>query len=92
MAAEVGQFALILALLLATVQAGAALWGAQRGDPVLMALGRAATVLQGGFVIAAFSCLAASYVAGDFSVALVAEHSNSQQPLAYRFAATWGSH
>jgi cytochrome c-type biogenesis protein CcmF len=57
-----------------------------------MALGRAATVLQGGFVILAFGCLAASYVACDFSVALVAEHSNSQQPLAYRFAATWGSH
>ncbi|HEX3367331.1 heme lyase CcmF/NrfE family subunit [Phenylobacterium sp.] len=92
MAAEVGQFALILALVLAVVQSGATLWGAGRGEPVLMALGRAAAVLQGGFVILAFGCLAVSYVACDFSVALVAEHSNSQQPLAYRFAATWGSH
>jgi cytochrome c-type biogenesis protein CcmF len=92
MAAEVGQFALILAFVLAVVQAGATLWGAHRGEPVLMALGRAAAVLQGGFVILAFACLAASYIACDFSVALVAEHSNSQQPLAYRFAATWGSH
>jgi len=92
MAAEVGQFALILAFVLALVQAGAPLWGAQRGEPVLMALGRAAAVLQAGFVILAFSCLAASYVACDFSVALVAQHSNSAQPLAYRFAATWGSH
>ncbi len=92
MAAEVGQFALILAFVLAVLQAGAPLWGAHRGEPVLMALGRAAAVLQGGFVILAFACLAASYIACDFSVALVAQHSNSQQPLAYRFAATWGSH
>jgi cytochrome c-type biogenesis protein CcmF len=92
MAAEVGQFALILAFVLAIVQAAAPLWGAQRGEPVLMALGRAAALLQAGFVILAFGGLAASYLACDFSVALVAQHSNTQQPLAYRFAATWGSH
>ena len=92
MAAEVGQFALILAFVLAIVQAGATLWGAHRGEPVLMALGRMAAMLQAGFVILAFGCLAASYVACDFSVALVAQHSNTQQPLAYRIAATWGSH
>jgi cytochrome c-type biogenesis protein CcmF len=92
MAAEVGQFALILAFVLAIVQAGATLWGAQRGEPVLMALGRAAAGLQAAFVILAFGCLAASYATCDFSVALVAEHSNTQQPLAYRIAATWGSH
>jgi cytochrome c-type biogenesis protein CcmF len=92
MSAEVGQFALILAFVLAIVQAAAPLWGAQRGEPVLMALGRAAAVLQAGFVILAFGCLAASYVACDFSVALVAQHSNTAQPLAYRIAATWGSH
>ncbi|MBS0362117.1 MAG: heme lyase CcmF/NrfE family subunit [Proteobacteria bacterium] len=92
MTAEIGQFALILAFLLAAVQAAAGLWGAQRGEPVLMALGRAAAVLQGGFVALAFVCLAISYALCDFSVALVAEHSNTQQPLAYRIAATWGSH
>ena len=42
MSAEVGQFALILALLLAVVQSAAPLWGAARGDGVLMAVGRAA--------------------------------------------------
>ena len=47
MSAEVGQFALILALLLAIVQCVTPFWGATRGDPVLMALGRSAAVLQG---------------------------------------------
>ena len=45
-------------------------------------------MLQAGFVILAFGCLAASYFACDFSVALVARHSNTRQPLAYRIAAT----
>ena len=92
MSAEVGQFALILALLLALVQSAAPLWGAARGDGVLMAVGRAAARLQAGFVILAFGCLAYAYVTSDFSVALVAAHSNTAQPLPYRFAATWGSH
>jgi cytochrome c-type biogenesis protein CcmF len=92
MSAEVGQFALILALVLSLVQGFAPLWGAQRGDPVLMALGRAAAVLQAVFVALAFGCLAYAYLACDFSVALVAEHSHSLQPAPYRFAAAWGSH
>ena len=92
MSAEVGQFALILAFVISLVQAAGPLVGAQRGDPALMALGRAAALLQAGFVATAFVCLAASYVACDFSVALVAQHSNTAQPLAYRIAATWGSH
>jgi cytochrome c-type biogenesis protein CcmF len=92
MSAEVGQFALILALLLALVQSAAPLFGAQRGDSVLMAVGRQAAILQGLFVILAFGCLAYAYLTCDFSVALVAKHSHTTQPLAYRFAATWGSH
>jgi len=92
MLAEVGQFALILAFVISLVQAAVPLVGAHRGDPVLMALGRAAALLQAWFVATAFVCLAASYVACDFSVALVAQHSNTAQPLPYRIAATWGSH
>src|SRR6185436_13186304 len=92
MSPEVGQFALILALLLALVQSAAPLWGAGRGDRTLMALGRAAAQLQAGFVILAFGCLAYGFVTCDFSVTLVAQHSNTAQPLPYRFAATWGSH
>ena len=32
------------------------------------------------------------YLANDFSIALVAAHSNTAQPLIYRLGATWGSH
>jgi cytochrome c-type biogenesis protein CcmF len=58
----------------------------------MMAVGRASALLQLLFVILAFCSLAACYVLKDFSLALVAKHSNSAQPLIYRFAATWGSH
>ena len=92
MSAEVGQFSLILALLLALVQSVAPLWGAHRGDGVLMAVGRQAAILLAGFVVLAFGCLAYAFVTCDFSVLLVSQHSNTAQPTAYRFAATWGSH
>jgi cytochrome c-type biogenesis protein CcmF len=92
MTSEIGQLALSLALMLALVQAGASLVGAWRVDPSLMAVGRTAAGLQLAFVALAFVCLAACYVGGDYSVQLVAEHSNRAQPLIYRIGATWGSH
>jgi len=92
MTGEIGQFALILSFVLALVQAAAALAGAARRDPALMALGRAAALLLSFFVVVAFGSLAAAYLINDFSIALVARHSNTAQPAIYRFAATWGSH
>ncbi|HTW34200.1 MAG TPA: heme lyase CcmF/NrfE family subunit [Rhizomicrobium sp.] len=92
MAAEIGQYSLILAFLIALVETAACLVGAGRRDRALMALGRAAAFLQLAFVGTAFLALAFCYLNNDFSVALVAEHSNTTQPAIYRFAATWGSH
>ncbi len=92
MTAEIGQFALILALVLAAVQALVPLAGAWRNDPVLMAVGRSAALLQLLFVVVAFLGLMVCYLSNDFSVALVAEHSNASQPMIYRLGATWGSH
>src|SRR5665213_1637040 len=92
MTAEIGQFALILALLLAVAQALVPLWGAWRGDLALMIIGRNAALLQAAFITIAFLSLMAAYVGNDFSIALVAAHSNSAQPLIYRFGAAWGSH
>jgi cytochrome c-type biogenesis protein CcmF len=92
MTAEIGQFALILALVLAAVQAVAPLVGAWRGDSVLMSVGRSGALLQLLFVAVAFVSLATCYVVNDFSVSLVQQHSNLAQPLMYRIGATWGSH
>src|SRR5437868_856673 len=89
---ELGQFALILALLLALVQGTLPILGAARRVPVWMALARPAAQGQFVFVAIAFGCLAYSFVNSDFSVLNVATNSNSQLPVHYKFAATWGSH
>jgi cytochrome c-type biogenesis protein CcmF len=89
---EIGQLALILALLISLVQATLPLIGAARGDRAWMGVARPAAQGQFLFVALAFGCLAWSFVNNDFSVLNVATNSNSQLPLRYRFAATWGSH
>ena len=89
---ELGHFALILALLVALVQGTLPLAGAAFGEPRLMALARPAARAQFFLVVFAFACLAASFIGNDFSVQNVATNSNSELPLHYRFAATWGSH
>ena len=89
---EIGQFALILALVLALVQATLPLIGAARGIPQLVSVARPAAQAQFLFVATAFCCLAYSFITNDFSVLNVATNSNSHLPLHYRLAATWGSH
>jgi len=89
---EIGQFALILALLLAVVQGVLPICGAARSNPVWMDTARPAAQGQFTFVAIAFGCLAWSFIQNDFSVLNVATNSNSQLPIQYRIAATWGSH
>ena len=57
-----------------------------------MALARPAARMQFVLIATAFGCLAYSFVSSDFSVLNVANNSNSELPLQYRVAATWGSH
>jgi len=59
-----------------------------------LALIPALALAQGRFVFVAlaFACLAQAFLSNDFSVLYVAQHSNSQLPADYRFAATWGGH
>ena len=87
-----GPFALILALLVALAQGTLPLVGAQRRDAALMAIAKPAAIAQFFLVAFAFGCLGWSFATSDFSVELVAQHSNTQLPLQYRIAATWGSH
>ncbi|HSN45440.1 MAG TPA: heme lyase CcmF/NrfE family subunit [Casimicrobiaceae bacterium] len=89
---EIGHFALILALLLATVLGTLPLVGAQRGVDAWMAVARPAAKGLFLFVVVAWCCLAYSFATSDFSVVNVATNSNTQLPLEYKIAASWGSH
>ena len=92
MVPELGQFALILALMLATVQAVTGLWGAHVNRGRLMALTGPAVAGQFVFAAVAFAALTWAFLAHDFSVAYVAGHSNSELPAFYRVGAVWGGH
>jgi cytochrome c-type biogenesis protein CcmF len=89
---EIGQFALIIALLLAVTQSTLPLIGAARHRQDWIALAAPAGQAQFIFVAIAFCCLGYSFITNDFSVLNVATNSNSRLPLHYRLAATWGSH
>jgi cytochrome c-type biogenesis protein CcmF len=89
---ELGHFALILAMLLALAQGTLPIIGAHKGVSEWMALARPAAQAQFAFVLFAWLCLVASFVADDFSVINVAQNSNTLLPLPYKVAASWGSH
>jgi len=89
---ELGQFALILALGLALIQASVPLIGATIGRSDWTAFARPMAAGQFVFVAAAFVILAQSFLSDDFSVRYVAMHSNSALPAAYKLAAVWGGH
>jgi cytochrome c-type biogenesis protein CcmF len=89
---ELGHFALIVAFVLALLQGVLPLAGAQRGVGAWMALAAPAARAQFGFVVVAYACLTAAFVGHDFSLAVVASHSNTLLPTPYRVAAVWGGH
>jgi cytochrome c-type biogenesis protein CcmF len=89
---ELGHLALILALCLALAQAGFGLAGAHWRRADWMAVARPAVAGQFVFVALAFGCLVTAFVQHDFSVAYVAQNSNSALPTYYRVAAVWGAH
>jgi cytochrome c-type biogenesis protein CcmF len=89
---ETGQFALVLALALALVNAVVPLWGVAARDQRLMAV--APSVALAGFFLVALSYAALTYahVTSDFSLVNVVENSHSAKPLVYKIAGVWGNH
>ncbi len=92
MIAELGHFALVLALALAVAQAVLPLWGAARRDAALVAVAGPAALAQLLVITLAFGALVHLYVVSDFSVANVAANSHQSKPLVYRISGVWGNH
>ncbi len=92
MTAEIGHFALILALLVGIVQAALPLIGAHRGIGSWMAVARPAALVQLALVLTAFLSLMWCYVTSDFSVLNVVNNSHTAKPLLYKISGVWGNH
>jgi cytochrome c-type biogenesis protein CcmF len=90
--AELGHFALVLALGLALIQGSMPIVGTRNNDPALMSMAGPIALAQFVFVAISFGALAVCYVTSDFSVLNVYENSNSAMPLIYRFSSLWGNH
>jgi cytochrome c-type biogenesis protein CcmF len=90
--AEIGHYALVLALGLALVQACVPLYGARKNDHAMMAVASSTAIGQFCFVAISFGALVISYVYSDFSVVNVFENSHSAKPLIYKITGVWGNH
>ena len=93
---ELGNFALMLAALVAVMQGVLPIAGTLVRQPqmqvTLQSLARPTAALQFALVAFAFGALATSFLNNDFSVLYVSQHSNSLLPKPYQFAAVWGGH
>lgn len=89
---ELGQIALLLALVASLLQTVLPLIGARRGHAAWMASARPAAYAQGILLLVAWTLLTVAFVVQDFSVRYVTENSNTLLPMIYRITAVWGGH
>ena len=89
---ELGHFALVLACVLAALQAFLPGLGTQRGNPTWMRSASSLALGQGFLVLLAYLALTWAFIEHDFSVRYVANNSNTELPLAYRISGVWGGH
>jgi len=89
---EIGTFLLCLALGISVLLSIYPMWGAARQDRRMMAMARPLSYGMFACIAAAFLILVHAFVVNDFTVAYVANNSNTHLPVYYRAAATWGAH
>lgn len=92
MTAEIGHFALILALVVSFVGGVLPLAGAAMGIGSWMRTARATAVILAVSATIAIGALGYAFWTSDFSLLNVARHSNANLPWYYRVSAVWGSH
>ena len=88
MIAELGHFALVLALALAVAQAILPLVGAERGYLPWMRFAAPAAVAQFICVALSFACLTYAFVVSDFSLAVVGRRAASRSSRFFARAAS----
>ena len=92
MIAELGHFALIIALAMAVLQSIVPMAGSFRGYSNWMRLGSSLSIGQLLFVAISFVCLAIAFLNDDFSLKYVSQNSNTALPDHYKISAVWAAH
>ncbi|WP_341325572.1 heme lyase CcmF/NrfE family subunit [Methylotuvimicrobium sp. KM2] len=89
---EIGHFSLILALCMAVMLGIVPIVGSFRAIPGWIAVARPAAFGQLFFVGLSYLCLTYAFLTHDFSVAYVANNSNTHLPVLYLVSGVWGAH
>ena len=89
---EIGHILLIMSTVFALLSATNHLIGSYRNNVYLIHFGNKLFYALFITLFAALCSLIFSFISDDFSVAYVANHSNSQLAVGYKIAAVWGSH
>ncbi|MDE3010965.1 MAG: heme lyase CcmF/NrfE family subunit [Pseudomonadota bacterium] len=89
---EIGNFMLVLALLVSVIQIVVPIAGAHTGNRAWMAVARPAARLQFVLIVVAWICLVYCFLSNDFTVRYVAMTSSRMLPVQYKVAAVWGGH
>ncbi|QHB16751.1 heme lyase CcmF/NrfE family subunit [Mannheimia pernigra] len=92
MIAELGNYALALALAISVLLAILPIWGAEKQNSTLIALARPMTWAMFLVLTISFGSLFYLFAVNDFTVQYVVNNSNSRLPLQYRLSAVWGAH
>lgn len=92
MFAELGNFALVMALIIGVVLSICPMWGAYKNHHQLMSMAKPLAIGMFAFTAFAYFCLTYAFVHDDFSLAYVANTSNSTLPIYYKYTAVWGGH
>ncbi len=92
MIVELGHFALVLALVVATAQAIVPMVGAAKGWRGWMAVAEPAASAQVLLLTFAFGALTYAFVTSDFSLRLVMLNSHTDKPMLYKVTGVWGNH
>lgn len=92
MLAEIGQFTLVIACMLAVLQTVYPLYGIYARQQSAIESAKVLTILQFFFVALSFVILSYLFLVNDFTVTYIATNSNSALPWYYRLSAVWGAH
>ncbi|MDG3088746.1 heme lyase CcmF/NrfE family subunit [Vibrio hannami] len=92
MIAEIGHFALIIALGMSVLLSFLPLVGANQRSSMLMSTARPLSWGMFLMLLFSFAVLLWAFYTNDFTVSYVASNSNTELPWYYRLTAVWGAH
>ena len=89
---ELGHFSLIVALVFSVALSILPLVGSLKGVDAWVLFAKPAARMLFLLVLVSYICLTNSFINNDFSVAYVANTSNTHLPLIYKISGVWGGH